>query len=109
MNLHRLNVDETVALIQAEDHQVLEAIEQARPAIVSLIEEIVPRFQRGGRLIYLGAGTSGRLGVLDASEAPPTFQIDPGRIIGLIAGLIQGLKSTDSLRCRPRHLTPFSP
>ncbi len=65
---------------------VHQALAKARPALTALIEDIVPRFARGGRLIYLGAGTSGRLGVLDASEAPPTFQLESGRIIGIIAG-----------------------
>ena len=86
MNLHRLSISECVTLINEEDRSVPLALERARPSLVSLIGDIEPRFGAGGRLIYLGAGTSGRLGVLDASEAPPTFQIEPGRIVGLIAG-----------------------
>lgn len=85
-NLHALDVASCVATIQAEDRTIPDAMERARPALTRLIEAIEPRFLAGGRLIYLGAGTSGRLGVLDASEAPPTFQIPPGRIIGIIAG-----------------------
>jgi N-acetylmuramic acid 6-phosphate etherase len=84
--LHRLDVDGIVRLIQDEDHAVLTALEAARPALVALIAAAEPGFIAGGRLIYLGAGTSGRLGVLDASEAPPTFQVPPGRVVGLIAG-----------------------
>lgn len=89
MNLHTLGVAECVRLIQEEDRAVLAALEQARPALVAFIEDAESRFcceGGGGRLIYVGAGTSGRLGVLDASEAPPTFQVEPGRIVGIIAG-----------------------
>lgn len=86
MDLHALGVAEIVARMQQEDEAVLRALEEARPALVELIEDAEPRFLRGGRLIYLGAGTSGRLGVLDASEAPPTFQVDPTRVVGIIAG-----------------------
>ncbi len=86
MNLHNASVAECVRIITEEDRAVLSAMEQARPQLTALIEAIEPRFVAGGRLIYVGAGTSGRLGVLDASEAPPTFQIEPGRIVGIIAG-----------------------
>jgi N-acetylmuramic acid 6-phosphate etherase len=75
-----------VALIQEIDRDVVAAMEQGRAALTAFIEAAEPRFLSGGRLIYLGAGTSGRLGVLDASEAPPTFCVEPGRIIGFIAG-----------------------
>ena len=78
--LHTLAVAECIEVIQREDHAVLAALEAARPSLVSLLEDAEPRFCRGGRVVYLGAGTSGRLGVLDASEAPPTFQVAPGRI-----------------------------
>ncbi|MBX3376516.1 MAG: N-acetylmuramic acid 6-phosphate etherase [Phycisphaeraceae bacterium] len=86
MNLHALSIAECVRLIHEEDRAVLAAMEAARPALTSFIEAVEPRFLTGGRLIYIGAGTSGRLGVLDASEAPPTFQLEEGRIVGLIAG-----------------------
>lgn len=86
MSLHDMSVARCVDLITDEDRMVHQALAKARPALTALIEDIVPRFARGGRLIYLGAGTSGRLGVLDASEAPPTFQLESGRIIGIIAG-----------------------
>jgi N-acetylmuramic acid 6-phosphate etherase len=85
-NLHALDVAACVAAIQAEDRTIPDAMERARPALTKFIEAIEPNFLAGGRLIYFGAGTSGRLGVLDASEAPPTFQIPPGRIVGIIAG-----------------------
>ncbi|MCA9290523.1 MAG: N-acetylmuramic acid 6-phosphate etherase, partial [Phycisphaerales bacterium] len=86
MRLHDLSVAECVETIQREDRAVLDALDNARPALVALLEDAAPRFAAGGRLVYFGAGTSGRLGVLDASEAPPTFQVAPDRVIGLIAG-----------------------
>jgi N-acetylmuramic acid 6-phosphate etherase len=86
MDLHRLSVDELVRAIQEEDRTIVDAMAAARPALNALISAIEPGFVAGGRLVYVGAGTSGRLGVLDASEAPPTFQVPPDRIIGIIAG-----------------------
>jgi N-acetylmuramic acid 6-phosphate etherase len=86
MDLHALSAAECVRRIAAEDRAVIAALERAGPALTAFVEAVEPRFARGGRLVYLGAGTSGRLGVLDASEAPPTFQVEPGRIVGLIAG-----------------------
>ena len=71
----------------AEDHrQVVHALEAASAGLESLIEAVVEALKAGGRLIYVGAGTSGRLGVLDASECPPTFNSEPSQVIGLIAG-----------------------
>lgn len=73
--------------LMIDDHRaVTEAVRSARDALERLIDELVARLQRGGRLIYIGAGTSGRLGVLDASECPPTFQSPPEQIVGVIAG-----------------------
>ena len=86
MRLHALSVGECVKLIADEDRSIADALERARPALTAFIEAAEPRFCAGGRLIYVGAGTSGRLGVLDASEAPPTFCVEPGRIVGIIAG-----------------------
>lgn len=77
---------EMVAIINQEDARVAAAVETELDAIAHAIDLIVERVQRGGRLIYIGAGTSGRLGVLDASECPPTFGTDPSLVIGLIAG-----------------------
>ena len=85
-DLHRLGADAVVALIQDEDLAIAKALAAARPALSAFITAAAPGFTAGGRLIYLGAGTSGRLGVLDASEAPPTFQVEPGRVVGIIAG-----------------------
>ncbi len=73
-------------LINEQDAAVPAAVARAIPAIAGLVDAVADGLGRGGRLIYVGAGTSGRLGVLDASEIPPTFQVEPGRIIGLIAG-----------------------
>lgn len=86
MNLHELTAARCVEVMQCEDRAVFDAMEAARPALVRFIEAAEPGFAAGGRLVYVGAGTSGRLGVLDASEAPPTFQVPPDRIIGIIAG-----------------------
>ena len=72
--------------INAEDRRVPEAVAQAIPALEELVEAVVPRMQQGGRLFYLGAGTSGRLGIVDASECPPTFGVPHGMVVGIIAG-----------------------
>ena len=81
-----MSAEEVVDLIHQEDRNAFSALKRAGNVLTKLIEAIEPKFSAGGRLVYLGAGTSGRLGVLDASEAPPTFQTDPGRIVGIIAG-----------------------
>jgi N-acetylmuramic acid 6-phosphate etherase len=86
MNLHAMSSREIVDLIQEEDREVFRAMKRARHLIARLIDAAEPGFLAGGRVIYVGAGTSGRLGVLDASEAPPTFCVGPDRIIGIIAG-----------------------
>jgi N-acetylmuramic acid 6-phosphate etherase len=77
---------EIVQVMNAEDARVADAVRQELPHIARAIEEIAARMRRGGRLIYIGAGTSGRLGALDASECPPTFNISPEMVIGRIAG-----------------------
>ena len=85
-DLEKKSVHELLTEINREDHKVADAVELAIPQIEKLVTGIVERMKRGGRIFYMGAGTSGRLGVLDASEIPPTFGMDPGWIIGLIAG-----------------------
>ena len=77
---------EIVAAMHAHDASVPAAVQRALPAITAAIEAAEAGFLAGGRLIYVGAGTSGRLGVLDASECPPTFHTDPSRVVGVIAG-----------------------
>src|SRR5947199_2479465 len=84
--IDRLGADGIVALMNAEDAKVVAAVGAEAVAIARAIEWTAERFRRGGRLIYVGAGTSGRLGVLDASECPPTFSTPHGMVIGLIAG-----------------------
>ena len=84
--LDRLTVAEACELFEREDQTIHAALRAAREPIVRAIELVVERLRRGGRLIYVGAGTSGRLGVLDASECPPTFQSDPELVQGRIAG-----------------------
>lgn len=85
-DLEKKDTHDILAGINAEDAGVAPAIALVIPAITALVDAIVPRIQRGGRLFYLGAGTSGRLGVVDASECPPTFGVPHGMVIGLIAG-----------------------
>ncbi|MBC8014778.1 MAG: N-acetylmuramic acid 6-phosphate etherase [Sporomusaceae bacterium] len=75
-----------VELINQEDHKVAAAIQEILPDIAKAVDSIVSAIQSGGRLFYLGAGTSGRIGILDASECPPTYGTDPELVIGLIAG-----------------------
>ncbi len=84
--LDTLSVTETLTLINDQDATVAAAVRKAIPSIAELIESVVAAIQTNGRLIYVGAGTSGRLGVLDASECPPTFHCDPDQVIGVIAG-----------------------
>lgn len=85
-HLDRQSVAELVALMHQEDQAAFDAVGLAQPAIAAAIEQVVAALRRGGRLFYTGAGTSGRLGVLDASECPPTFRSDPDMVQGLIAG-----------------------
>lgn len=85
-DLEKKSTHEILTDINTEDKKVALAVEKAIPQIEKLVDEIVPRMKQGGRIFYMGAGTSGRLGVLDASEIPPTFGMDPSWVIGLIAG-----------------------
>jgi len=82
---------EIVNAINAEDRGVADAVGKTLPQIAQAVDAIVGAFQVGGRLIYIGAGTSGRLGVLDASECPPTFGVSPSLVVGLIAGGLDAL------------------
>ena len=84
--LDALDVPACVDLIIDDHRAVADAAAAARPALDSFIEKLVPRLRAGGRLIYIGAGTSGRLGVLDATECPPTFRSEPSQVVGVIAG-----------------------
>jgi len=85
-DLEKMSVRELLESINTEDQKVPLIVKKSIPEIEKLVEAIVPRMKKGGRLFYLGAGTSGRLGIVDASEIPPTFGLDHGYVIGLIAG-----------------------
>lgn len=91
-NLETMEVQELLFNINQEDRKVAIAVEKAIPQIQSLIEILVPKMEAGGRLFYIGAGTSGRLGILDASECPPTFGVPHGMVIGVIAGGDQAIR-----------------
>jgi N-acetylmuramic acid 6-phosphate etherase len=85
-NIDRLSTQQIVDLINAEDELVPKAVATQNKQIAAAIDLIVARFKKGGRLFYVGAGTSGRLGVLDASECPPTFGVSPSMVQGIVAG-----------------------
>lgn len=91
-DLEKKSIGELLEGIHNEDKKILPAVEKVIPEIEKLVSEIVPRIRKGGRLFYVGAGTSGRLGILDASEIPPTFGMDHGLVIGLIAGGDQAIR-----------------
>lgn len=85
-HLEKMSVEELLFNINQEDQTVPLAVEKAMPQIASLVSEIVTKMKLGGRLFYIGAGTSGRLGVVDASECPPTFGVSFDLVVGIIAG-----------------------
>ncbi|UCS94204.1 N-acetylmuramic acid 6-phosphate etherase [Echinicola marina] len=85
-NLESMSVEELIANINREDQTVPQAVQKVLPEIGKLIEQIVTKMKEGGRLFYIGAGTSGRLGILDASECPPTYGVSHDMVIGIIAG-----------------------
>ena len=84
--LEQMSVEQLSIIINEEDQTVANAVKKILPQINSFIDATLPKMQQGGRLIYIGAGTSGRLGILDASECPPTFGVSSERVLGLIAG-----------------------
>src|SRR5262245_63029503 len=85
MKVDAMSIDDAVALMNRQDHVAVEAVEKERVNVVRAIELVVRALKQGGRLVYFGAGTSGRLGVLDASECPPTFRTEPEMVQGFIA------------------------
>lgn len=85
-DLENMNIREILQSIHNEDRKVIAAVERALPAIEKLVTAVSMRMKKGGRLFYIGAGTSGRLGILDASEIPPTYGVGYDLVIGLIAG-----------------------
>ncbi|HRK32793.1 MAG TPA: N-acetylmuramic acid 6-phosphate etherase [Tepidisphaeraceae bacterium] len=86
MSIDAASIEQAVAMMNVQDRVAVEAVEKVRDDVVRAIKLAVAAFRAGGRLLYFGAGTSGRLGVLDASECPPTFRSDPGTVLGIIAG-----------------------
>src|SRR5947207_14079271 len=84
MDLDLLPAEKLARVLHRENHTVAEAVEEAMPQIGSAIETIAERLQSGGRLFYIGAGTSGRIGVLDASECPRTFGVEPSLVQGIV-------------------------
>jgi len=85
-NLHIMSTEEIINNIHKEDQKVIKSINKVLPKLFVLIDKITEKLSNNGRLFYIGAGTSGRLGVLDASECPPTFGTNPEKVIGIIAG-----------------------
>ncbi|MBE6650742.1 MAG: N-acetylmuramic acid 6-phosphate etherase [Ruminococcaceae bacterium] len=86
MQMDKMSTSEMLSAIQEENYNAVKAIEKALPSIEKVCDEATSRMSEGGRLIYIGAGTSGRLGVLDGVECRPTFGIDDGIVVGIIAG-----------------------
>jgi N-acetylmuramic acid 6-phosphate etherase len=105
-HLDELPTLEMLTLINAEDAKVAVAVQAELPQIAKAVDAIAGRFDRGGRLFYIGAGTSGRLGVLDASECPPTFNVDAGLVQGLIAGGDRALRLSSEHSEDLRDLVP---
>ncbi len=99
VNIDKLTTSELIQVINTEDKKVAAAIAVEMPHIAAAVDKITEALRAGGRLIYMGAGTSGRLGVLDAAECPPTFGVEPGLVIGLIAGgdiaLVQAVEGAE--------------
>lgn len=114
--LDEVSTLEMLAIINREDARIVPAIEQELPAVARAVDLVADRLGKGGRLFYMGAGTSGRLGILDASECPPTFNTDPRMVQGLIAGgreaafrAIEGAEDrpeSGAADLRERQLTP---
>ena len=113
-HLERMSTHDLLAGIHAEDALVQQAVEQALPAMERLIDAVAGRMRAGARMFYIGAGTSGRMGVLDASELPPTFGVEPGRVVALIAGGDGALRTAvenaeDDEQGAWRDLQPYHP
>lgn len=113
-NLDEMSVHELLQNINREDSTVHQAVHEIIPEIEKLVEEIIPRIRKGGRLFYVGAGTSGRLGIVDASEIPPTFGVPFDIVIGVIAGGDTAIRKAvesaeDDFHGAWRDLAPFKP
>ncbi len=90
--IDELPTEQILTLINDEDRLVADVLRGLIPKLAQAVDRIVASFQQGGRLIYIGAGTSGRIGILDASECPPTYGTSPDMVLGLIAGGFQAVK-----------------
>lgn len=113
-NLQEMSVHDILTDINREDARVHEAVRKTIPVMEQLVERIVERMRRGGRIFYIGAGTSGRLGVTDASELPPTYGVPDGLVIGLIAGGDGALRKAvehaeDDMDGAWRDMAPYHP
>lgn len=113
-NLQEMSVHDILTGINREDARVHEAVRKTIPVMEQLVERIVERMRRGGRIFYIGAGTSGRLGVTDASELPPTYGVPDGLVIGLIAGGDGALRKAvehaeDDMDGAWRDMAPYYP
>lgn len=99
MQLDEMSIEERLMIMNSEDQQVPQVIQHQIPIIAQVVERVIASFRKGGRLIYIGAGTSGRLGILDAAECVPTFGVSPNQVIGVIAGgeraLIQAVEGAE--------------
>lgn len=92
-DLEKMSTSDLLLAINQEDQLVADAVQKVLPQIEKLVDVIVEKMKKGGRLFYIGAGTSGRLGILDASECPPTFGVSAGKVIGIIAGGDQAIRN----------------
>ena len=104
-HIDRMSTAEMMAIMQEEYVNAAKAVEPELPAIEAAVDAITARMREGGRLFYMGCGTSGRLGVLDAAECPPTYGIEHGIVVGIIAGgdgairrAVEGAEDVDALR-----------
>ena len=100
-HLEKMSVHELLVNINKEDKTVPTAIEKVIPKIELLVNAIVEKMQLGGRLFYIGSGTSGRLGVVDASEIPPTYGMPHGRVIGIISGGDKAIRMAEGFQKHP--------
>lgn len=113
-DLEKMSALQLLQAINQEDQKVAQAVAQSLPAVAQFIEAVVPRMEQGGRLFYLGAGTSGRLGIVDASECPPTFGVPHDWVIGIIAGGDQAIRypvegAEDDMEQGWKDMETFSP
>lgn len=108
--IDRLPTLDIARLMNGEDAGVPAAVAARLPEIAAVVDAVAERMARGGRLVYAGAGTAGRLGVLDASECPPTFGTDPGQVLGVLAGgpsaLVSAVEGAEDSRSWPRRTSP---